>query len=69
MNKLLNLLFIAAFLYFVYFMIRRYFRNRKLEAQGVIIQQEGMRPITLFALVMVAIYGAYMIYFFLFSST
>lgn len=67
MNKLLNLLFIAAFLYFVYFMIRRYFRNRKLEAQGVVIQPEGMRPITLFALVMVAIYGAYMIYFFFFS--
>lgn len=63
MGKLLNLLFIATVLYFVYWMIKRHFRHRKLEAQGIIIQQQGLRPITLFALVMVACYGAYMIWF------
>ena len=65
MSKLLNLVFIGAFLYFVYWMIKRHFKHRQLEAQGIVIQEQGMRPITLFAIVMVVCYGAYMLWFFI----
>lgn len=64
MGKLLNLLTLAAIIYFVYWMIKRHFRHRKLAAQGIEIKNEGIRPITVFSIVMVVMYAMYMIYFF-----
>lgn len=64
MGKLLNLITLVAFLAFAWWMFKRWLRNRKLRQQGYEIKQEGIRPITLFSIVMVAMYGAYMIYHF-----
>ncbi len=46
-------------------MIKRHFRNKKLAKQGIVVVQTGMRPITLFSIVMLIAYGAYMVYFLL----
>jgi len=65
MSKLLNLLTILAVLYFIFWVVRRRFRHRKMAAQGYEIpKQQGIRPITLLSLLMVIMYGAYMLYFF-----
>jgi len=63
MGKLLNILTLVAVIYFIYWMIKRHFRNRKLAAEGFEIKQEGIRPITLLSIVMLVMYGAYMVYF------
>ncbi|HBQ45187.1 MAG TPA: hypothetical protein DD716_06030 [Thiomicrospira sp.] len=65
MGKLLNLLTIAAILYFAYWMIKRRIRHRKMEQQGYKIEEEGIRPITVFSFVMVGMYALYMLYFFI----
>ncbi|MGE4499925.1 hypothetical protein [Hydrogenovibrio thermophilus] len=64
MGKLLNILTVLALIYFVYWMLKRHFRRRKLASQGIEIKDEGIRPITLFSIVMVVMYAAYMLYFF-----
>lgn len=64
MGKLLNLLTLVAVVYFVYWMFKRHFRHRKLQQQGIPIKQTGMRPITLFSIVLLGIYGAYMLFHF-----
>lgn len=64
MGKLLNILTLLGVIYFIYWMIKRHFRRRKLAAQGIEIKDEGMRPITLLSIVMVVMYAAYMLYFF-----
>ena len=43
-------------------------RQRKLEAQGIVIEQKGLRPITLMSIVMVLMYGGYLLYYVLFES-
>jgi len=69
MGKLLNLLFIFAILYFIYWRIKTHLRQKKLAEQGIVIQQQGLRPITLFSIVMLVCYGSYMLYFFFIKST
>ncbi|BCN93188.1 hypothetical protein THMIRHAM_09730 [Thiomicrorhabdus immobilis] len=65
MFKYLTLL---AVVYFFYWLIKQKMRNRKLESQGIVVEQKGMRPITLMSIVMVVMYGGYMIYFLLFQN-
>lgn len=65
MGKLLNLIFLFGFLYFVYWMVKRHFRHKKLAEQGYVFEQKGMRPITLFSIVMLVSYSGYMVYFLL----
>lgn len=67
MSKLINLITLIGLLFFAWWMFKRFLRNRQLKQQGYEIKQEGIRPITLLSIVMVSMYGAYMIYF-LFSS-
>ncbi|PLA73596.1 hypothetical protein CYQ88_10380 [Hydrogenovibrio sp. SC-1] len=67
MVKLLNILTLVAVVYFVYWMIKRKFRQRQLAKQGIVVQQQGMRPITLFSIVMVSMYAGYMLWY-LFQS-
>lgn len=64
MGKLLNFLTLIGVLFFAWWMFKRWLRNRKLRQQGYEIKQEGIRPITLFSIVMLVMYGAYMIYHF-----
>ena len=62
---MLKYLTLLAVVYFFYWLIKQKLRNRKLEAQGIVVEQKGMRPITLMSIVMVVMYGGYMIYFLL----
>lgn len=64
---MLKYLTLLAVVYFFYWLIKQKLRNRKLAQQGIVIEQKGIRPITLMSIVMVVMYGGYMIYF-LFSS-
>jgi len=57
-----------AVIYFFYWLIKQKIRNRKLEAQGIVVEQKGLRPITLMSIVMVVMYGGYMIYFLIFAN-
>ena len=66
MSKLINLLTLLGLFYFVYWMIKRHFRRRKMIAQGYDPKQyekQGLRPITILSWVMVVMYGAYLVYF------
>jgi hypothetical protein len=56
------------FVFFVW-LIKSKFRQRKLRAQGIIIEQKGMRPITLMSIVMLVMYGGYLVYFMLSGGT
>lgn len=62
---MLKYLTLLAVVYFFYWLIKQKLRNRKLEAQGIVVEQKGIRPITLMSIVMVVMYGGYMIYFLL----
>jgi len=62
---MLKYLTLLAVIYFFYWLIKQKLRNRKLEAQGIVVEQKGIRPITLMSIVMVVMYGGYMIYFLL----
>ncbi len=48
---------------FFYWLIKQKLRNRKLAQQGIVIEQKGLRPITLMSIVMLVMYGGYLIYF------
>ncbi|VAW44605.1 hypothetical protein MNBD_GAMMA03-1576 [hydrothermal vent metagenome] len=48
---------------FFYWLIKQKLRNRKLAQQGIVVEQKGVRPITLMSIVMVVMYGGYLIYF------
>lgn len=63
MVKLLNILTLIGIVYFLYWLLKRKLKQRKLAQQGIVIQQQGMRPITLFSIVMVSMYAGYMIWF------
>ncbi len=65
MVKYLTLL---AVVYFFYWLIKHKLRQRKLAQQGIVVEQKGMRPITLMSIVMVVMYGGYMVYFFIFKT-
>ncbi len=67
MVKLLNILTLVAVVYFLYWMVKRKFRQRQLAKQGIVVQQQGIRPITLFSIVMVSMYAGYMLWY-LFQS-
>lgn len=62
MLKYITLLIV---IYFFYWLLKQKIRNRKLEAQGIVVEQKGLRPITLMSIVMVVMYGGYMIYYLL----
>jgi len=66
---MLKYLTLLAVIYFFYWLIKQKLRNRKLEAQGIVVEQKGIRPITLMSIVMVVMYGGYMIYFLLTDSS
>lgn len=57
-----------AVIYFFYWLIKQKIRNRKLEQQGIVVEQKGLRPITLMSIVMVVMYGGYMLYFLIFAN-
>lgn len=61
MSKLLNFLTLIGLIAFAYWMIKRYFRERKLRQEGIVIEQKGLRPITVFSIVLLSIYGIYLI--------
>jgi len=65
---MLKYITLLAVIYFFYWLIKQKMRNRKLEAQGIVIEQKGMRPITLMMIVMIVMYGGYMIYFLFFTD-
>ncbi|VAW44888.1 hypothetical protein MNBD_GAMMA04-1236 [hydrothermal vent metagenome] len=60
MIKYLTLLILIVFFYWL---IKQKLRNRKLAQQGIVVEQKGLRPITLMSIVMVLMYGGYLIYF------
>lgn len=58
--KLLSALLIAAFLYY---MVRRRVQQRRLERAGIVVEpSRGLRPITVLALLMLGMYGGYMLF-------
>lgn len=58
--KLLSALLIAGFLYY---MVRRRLHQRRLERAGVVVEPgSGLRPITILALLMLGMYGGYMLF-------
>lgn len=63
MVKLLNILTLVGIVYFLYWLLKRKLKQRKLAQEGIVIQQQGMRPITLLSIVMVSMYAGYMIWF------
>lgn len=63
MGKLIKLITVLAVLFFIYWTIKQFFRRRKLESQGIEMPKETFRPITLLAMVMVVMYGAYMVFY------
>jgi len=65
---MLKYLTLIAVVYFFYWLIKQKIRNRKLEQQGIVIEQKGLRPITLMSIVMVVMYGGYMLYFLIFQT-
>lgn len=65
---MLKYLTLIAVVYFFYWLIKQKIRNRKLEQQGIVVEQKGLRPITLMSIVMVVMYGGYMLYFLIFAN-
>ncbi|HHS99873.1 MAG TPA: hypothetical protein ENK73_03360 [Thiomicrospira sp.] len=65
---MLKYLTLAAIVYFFYWLIKQKIRNRKLAQQGIVIEQKGMRPVTLLSIVLLVMYGGYMLYFFFFET-
>lgn len=61
---MLKYLTLAAIIYFFFWLIKQKIRARKLAQQGIVIEQKGLRPITLLSIVMLVMYGGYMIYYF-----
>ncbi len=66
---MLKFLTLLAVIYLFYYIIKQKIRNRKLAQQGIVVEQKGLRPITLMSIVMVVMYGGYMIYYFLSGSS
>jgi len=62
---MLKYLTLAGIVYFFYWLIKHKLRVRKLERQGIVVEKKGLRPITLLSIVMVVMYGGYMLYYLL----
>jgi len=60
---LLKYLTLLILIIFFYWLIKQKLRNRKLAQQGIVVEQKGLRPITLLSIVMLVMYGGYLIYF------
>ncbi|CAN8140212.1 conserved hypothetical protein [uncultured Thiomicrorhabdus sp.] len=61
---MLKYITLLAIIYFFYWLIKHKLRQRKLEAQGYKLeQQQGMRPVTILSIVLVVIYGGYLLYY------
>lgn len=67
MAKLLNILTVLGVIFFIYWLFKRKLRQRQLAKEGIIVQQQGLRPITVFSIVMVSMYAGYMLWY-LFSE-
>jgi hypothetical protein len=65
---MLKYLTLLAVIYFFYWLIKQKLRNRKLAQQGIVIEEKGVRPITLMSIVMVVMYGGYMLYYVIFKT-
>jgi len=65
---MLKYITLAGIVYFFYWLIKQKIRNRKLAEQGIVIEQKGMRPVTLLSIVLLVMYGGYMLYFFIFDN-
>ena len=66
---MLKYITLAAIVYFFYWLFKQKIRQRKLEAQGIVIEpNKGLRPITLLSIVMVVLYGGYLIYHVIFEA-
>lgn len=65
---MLKYLTLLAVVYFFYWLLKQKIRNRKLERQGIVVEQKGIRPITIMMLVMLVMYGGYMVYFLFFTE-
>jgi hypothetical protein len=63
MGKLFKILTFLGLLFFIYWMVKRFFLHRKMKQQGLEIPQERYRPITLLSITMVVMYGAYLLYY------
>ncbi|GAB6034673.1 hypothetical protein [Galenea microaerophila] len=63
MGKLFKLLTVIAVLFFLYYMAKRFFLHRKLKQQGQTLPKERFRPITLLSILMIVMYGGYVIYY------
>jgi uncharacterized sodium:solute symporter family permease YidK len=62
---MLKYLTLAAIVYFFYWLIKHKLRMRQLAQQGIEVEQKGLRPITLLSIVMVVMYGGYLVYYML----
>ncbi|MBO1924098.1 hypothetical protein [Thiomicrorhabdus sp. 6S3-12] len=60
---MLKYITLLAIIYFFYWLIKHKIRQRKLESQGYQIEQQGMRPVTILSIVLVVIYGGYLLYY------
>lgn len=65
---MLKYITLAAIIYFFYWLFKQKLRNRKLAEQGIVVEQKGMRPVTLLSIVLLVMYGGYMLYFFIFET-
>lgn len=65
---MLKYLTLAAIAYFFYWLIKHKLRLRKLAQQGIVVEEKGLRPVTLLSIVMVVMYVGYLIYFLLTDS-
>lgn len=63
---MLKYITLLAVIYFFYWLIKHKIRQRKLAQQGIVVEEKGVRPITLMMIVMLVMYGGYMVYFLLF---
>lgn len=61
---MLKYITLLGIIYFFYWLIKHKIRQRKLEAQGYKIeQQQGLRPVTILSIILVVIYGGYLLYY------
>lgn len=65
---MLKYLTLAAIAYFFYWLIKHKLRLRKLAQQGIVVEEKGLRPVTLLSIVMVVMYVGYLVYFLLTDS-
>lgn len=64
---MLKYITLLVLIYFFFWLIKNKFRERKLEAQGIKVEQKGLRPITIMSIVMVVMYGGYLVYYLIFE--